>query len=186
MYDEIKHLKIYELNKERLCSWVEAEIIDLANDFGQNMDENMILHIGKRLRDTLLGSYRHWHVNEVHAIFQNGLSGGYGTFRKVTVQALLHFLKTAQNQTINNKSENTVEPKFDPQFTPVSEFLSWASCEMICLDYVDPEWDPVLEKRVSPLIAKKADDYHCAKRGKYLDSFRRKLKNEAQAAHKEI
>lgn len=182
--EDYQEKSISALTNEILEMFVLEEITGLVNDFGQNMESDMYLHIKRRVSGVLNTKYKSWKVGMVHAAFQNGLSGAYGVFNKVTVKALLHFLNQAQKQLINysaTKAEEESDRKNRETivFNDSSEFLAWASGKMICLEYVHPEWEPIMERAVSPKIKELAGEYLKAKKDGLLKSFEKRLRNEA-------
>lgn len=180
-----------DVSTTQINAWVEKEVTDLANDFGQNMADDMLKHTCQRLRDVLVTKYRRWYVGDVHAAFQTGLSGGYGAFHKVTIRALFHFLKSAQSQLTHNLvvqheiDSATKQPDVrtnDPRYnTAVCQLMSWASKNNIYLDFIDPAWnDTKLEetKDVSPKIKELAGEFMEAKEMDLLNVLRTRLRNE--------
>lgn len=181
-YDEISHRKISDVSETDVKMWIWDEITYLANDCGQNIDADMLQHIGRRLFEKLNTTYRSWYVGDIHAVFQMGLSGAYGTFRKVTVQSLFSFLKIAQSQRSNlmaQKAENEAKNRVTVIENNVSEFLAWASGKMICLEYTNPGYNAIAERRVSPQVMALADEYAQAKDFGVLHAFENRLRNEA-------
>jgi len=181
-YDEIRYSKISDISEVDIKVWILDEITSLASDCGQNIDNEMTLHIGRRLFEKLNTTYRSWYIGDIHAVFQMGLSGAYGTFRKVTVQSLFSFLKIAQAQRSNlmaQKAENEAKNRVTVVESTVSEFLAWASGKMICLEYTNPGYNPIAEKRVSPQVMALADEYAEAKDFGVLHAFENRLRNEA-------
>lgn len=190
-YEEIKHLRVSDLSETDRKIWVMDEITELTNDMGTSIDDEMLRHTSKRLLDKLNTAYRSWFVADVHAAFQQGLSGVYGSFRKVTVQAMFHFLKMAQNQMSNTKAmqaEN--ESDFKSRVTYVegitSEFLAWASGKMICLEFLSPGYEPLKHRRVSPEVEEMAEEYRQAKEMNVLESFANRLRNQMEAYNEKM
>lgn len=185
-YEKIKHLRVSELAESDLKVWMMDEITMLANDCGSSLPDDMVVHIYNRLKQKLTTTYRSWHIGTIHASFQTGLTGGYGVFRKVTVQALFHFLKMSQNQMAAQKAiaaeEESARSRRSEFATedPIAEFLIWATKHRICLRYLDPEHDPLLTRRVSEKIVGISEEYHQAKEMDLLDTLRRRLKDESE------
>jgi len=81
-------------------------------------------------------------VGTIHAVFQSGLNGGYGTAHRITVKTLFQWLGAAQKQLANVKSmqaeaenkrnEIDISIKYD---TPEIEFLSWATVNKIYFNF---------------------------------------------------
>ena len=190
MYEDIKATRIMEVSRLQIDSWVEHEVINLVNDFGQNMPDEMLKHTCTRLRDVLVTKYRRWYVGDVHAAFQTGLSGGYGAFHKVTIRSLFHFLKSAQSQLTHNlviqkeidsATKTTDVRTNDPRYnTAVCQLMSWATKNNINLDFIDPAWtDEKMEqtKSVSPKIKELGAEFLEAKEMDLLHSLRTRLRN---------
>ena len=190
-YEKIQHLRISEISEIDLKVWMMDEIYGLANDCGQTIADDMVIHIYKRLNEKLLTAYRSWHAGTIHAAFQVGLTGGYGAFRKVTVQALFQFLKNAQTQMAaqkvahaeaeseRSKNSNIVADSIE------TEFLIWATTNRICLGHVDPEHNPLHTKRVSAKILMLADEFEQAKEMGLLSSFKNRLIEEREKVYGE-
>lgn len=181
-YEEIKHLMISDLSEIDRKIWIMDEITELVNDFGTTIDNDLLLHTTKRLLDKLNTAYRSWYVADVHAAFQTGLSGAYGSFRKVTVQALFHFLKQAQNQMSASRAnaaelESITKNRVVQSDSIVTEFLIFATTRMICLEYAAPGYKPLEKKQVSPAIIELAKKYDEAKRAKKLHDFETGIRN---------
>jgi hypothetical protein len=192
-YEDIKHMRISDLNEDDFKIWIMDELTDLMNDCGQKIDNDMLIHSVRRLRGVLfLGKYRSWYVGDVHATFQVGLSGAYGMFTKVTVKSLLQFLNQAQRQLTNknvNKAEEESDRKnaaFSPRITFVSDFIIWATTNQICLEYLNPGYNPMVERKVSKEVEAMADDYHTAKDLGVLHSFKNRIKNDSMAYFEKI
>lgn len=176
-YEERKHLRISDVSANDLNMWILDEIVSLSNDFGNKLDNDEILHIGRRLYEKLTTAYRSWYVADVHAAFQTGLSGAYGSFRKVTVIALFQFLKMAQNQMSSAKALQAENEKHTDVFdkdkynTPVSEFLVWCRVTLdIDVNRLHPDYDPSVTRQISPVIAGLTNDYVNAKqRGRTVE-----------------
>ena len=100
MYKNIQEKSIGVLDQLTIDSWIEEEITSLANDFNQRLSDDILFHICKRLREILTTKYKSWSVGTVHAVFQTGLSGGYGKYQMISVKALFSWLSSAQNQMI--------------------------------------------------------------------------------------
>lgn len=185
MYEEIKHLKINEIDRIRLNAWVESEIVSLANDYDSKLDDVTLAHTCKRFRDVLVYQYGEWEAGTIHAVLQNGLSGVYGKFVKVNVQSLMIWLKAAQNQHISNMGLKSERENKDFQFSPVadtieSRFIIWATVNRISLHDLDPNHDPISTKQVSPVIIEKSKEFHQYEIERRLDVFKKLLKLELE------
>lgn len=186
MYDEIKHRKISDLPLSTVNTWIEKEVVDLVNDFGQNMPEQMLVHTCERLRDVLLKKYRSWAVGDVHAAFQTGLSGGYGSFMKVTVRALLHFLNQAQitlsgkmahikeaEARLNKQEYKNTDPRYN---TPDIQFISWLTQVGL---YIDCNfWNPFVIFSTPEEVKRMAQEYVNIKTNQHeLNLFKKRIKS---------
>jgi hypothetical protein len=183
MYKNIQEKKIDILDQLTMDTWIEEEIISLANDFDQRLSDDMLLHICKRLREVLITKYKSWSVGSVHAIFQTGLSGGYGKYQRISVKALFNWLSSAQNQLThlrcdNAEAESNRKNREIINDSPETEFLIWASTNKICLDHINPGFNPLKEKKVSPGIRELSQEYHEAKQMACLKAFKKRLINE--------
>lgn len=183
MYKDIQEKRIDVLDQLTINSWVEEEIQSLADDFNQRLEKDMGLHICRRLREVLTTKYKSWSVGTVHAVFQTGLSGGYGKYQKISVKVLFSWLSSAQNQLthlkiVNAEAESNRKNREIIQDSPETEFLIWATKNMICLDHIDPGYNPLKKKKVSPGIIKLSQEYHEAKEMDCLEALKNRLKNE--------
>ena len=183
MYKNIQEKSIGVLDQLTIDSWIEEEITSLANDFNQRLSDDILFHICKRLREILTTKYKSWSVGTVHAVFQTGLSGGYGKYQMISVKALFSWLSSAQNQMIHLKSANAEaesnrKNRAVVPDSPETEFIMWATRNMICLDHIDPGYDPLKEKKVSPGVRALSQEYHEAKEMDCLDALKMRLKNE--------
>jgi len=183
MYRKIQEKKIDILDNQTLNSWIEDEIISLANDFDQRLSDEILLHICKRLKNILTTKYKSWYVGTIHAVFQTGLNGGYGISHKISVKTIFQWLGAAQNNMANLKAdaaeaESQNKPKAIIPDSIETEFLIWASTNMLCLDHIDHGYDPLKEKKVSPGIRKLSEEYQMAKEMNLLDPLKNRLKNE--------
>ena len=183
MYKEIQEKRIDVLDRNTLNKWIEWEIISLANDYDQKIPNEILLHICTRLRDALTTKYKSWFVGTIHAVFQTGLNGGYGISHKISVKTLFYWLNAAQNNLANIKANAAeVESKNKKRDiipdSPETEFLIWATTNMICLDHIEPGYDPLRQKKVSSGIRQLSEEYQQAKEMNLLDPFKSRLKNE--------
>ena len=115
IYDQIKDTDIKNLDHERLQRWITEEIEQLADDYGQNIESEQVIHISKRLKGLFLDSkIRNWSVASIHAIFQNGLNGQYGKGGKITFYLLNTWIWTHdRNSRAENKSNGLPEAQYD-------------------------------------------------------------------------
>lgn len=184
-HEQFRATKISDISKIDIQTFIEEEIFDLWNDFGQKLDKEQISHICKRLFDVLSTKYRSWHVGTIHAVFQTGLNGGYGPAHKITVKTLFQWLGAAQKQLSNIKaSQAEAESERNRNQTividsPETDFLIWATKERICLTFLDPKHDPMKTKRVSAKITEMADEYQEAKEMDLLTPFKIRLKEQS-------
>lgn len=184
-HEQFRATKISDVSKTDVHTFIEEEIFDLWNDFGQKLDNEQITHICTRLYEVLSTKYRSWHVGTIHAVFQSGLNGGYGTAHKITVKTLFQWLGAAQKQLANVKSmQAEAESERNRNRTididsPETEFLIWATKNRICLTFVDPKHDPLKTKRVSPKIAAMVEEYQQAKEMDLLIPLKNRLKDKS-------
>jgi hypothetical protein len=182
-YEEIKATKISDLPELTVKKWIMDEISDLANDFGQKIDNETNIYIARRLYDVLTNRFRSWYVGDVHACFQTGLTGGYGKFSKVTVQTLLYFLKRAENNLIVQSVYSQESKKYDDRIQGEAEsrfgdFILWCTKNNIYADNVDPEWNVLETHLPSPKMVEICNEYHEAKEMDVLDSLKTRLKKQ--------
>lgn len=177
--------KLCDVPETDLKQWVIAEVTDLANDFGQKIDNEMVLHISRRLLSAFKTKFRSWYVGEIHAAFQNGMAGAYGTVHKVTVKNLFAILRGAQNQMAGKKAAAAEEESdrntanFNTKNEPLIEFITWATTNTICLEFAAPDWNPIKKQSVSPGVKALLPEYIKAKNSNTLQGFKRKLKDES-------
>ena len=112
IYDQIKDIDIKNLDHERLQRWITDEIEQLADDYGQNIDSEQVIHISKRLKGLFIDSkIKNWSVASIHSIFQNGINGIYGKSGKITFHLLNSWIWSYdRNSRSENKSNNDVLP----------------------------------------------------------------------------
>ena len=183
--EQYREVKICDLPEIDFKVWVMDEITSLINDCGQSINDDILEHTARRLYEKLKTVYRSWSVGDVHSVFQVGLSGGYGSFRRITVQALFIWLKVAQNQrgniqvaeTIsNNNSEKYSCVADNPKYgSPIIDFLIWATKNFI---YLGIEW-PEHQKHTPPKpLLDLSEKYHKVKKNpKQLYNFKQTLQN---------
>lgn len=180
---QYQEVKLKDFAKQDLQDFIEEEVVSLWNDFGQKMDEEQLKHIGSRLYEVFTTKYRSWAAGTIHASFQAGLNGAYGSSYKIHVKTLFHWLASAQKQMSHIKSiqaeqESERNKNFAPKDNTIeTEFIAWATGEMICLEYLDPTHDPMQTRRVSPKVTELAKQYQKVKNNETsLFNFRAKLR----------
>ena len=184
-HEQFRSTKLKDVSRADIHTFIEEEVFDLWNDFGQRLDNEQIEHICRRLYDVLSTKYLSWHIGTIHAVFQTGLNGGYGISHKITVKTLFSWLGSAQKQLINMKSMEAEDDSnrksrvdFDPD-DPTAQFIAWATSNWICLEFVDPDHVPMAAKKVSPKIQELVGEYIQAKEMGLLESFKNRLKDKS-------
>lgn len=181
MYETIKDQQITYLDRNQLNAWIETEVINLTNDFGQNMAPDLLVHTCKRLRDVLATKYKSWAVADVHAAFQLGMSGAYGVVHKVTVQRLFHWLKEATKLRVTHAVINSErQPRTAPDVLKVNgsdygSFLCFLTKNKIWVADLVPGWD-FSKKEVPPKLRDLSIEFAEAKEMDMLPAFRMRLR----------
>ncbi|MDH5524551.1 MAG: hypothetical protein OEY01_11245 [Desulfobulbaceae bacterium] len=182
MYEQIKDRPIRLLSETVLNEWISEEVIDLANDFGQTLADDLLKHICERLRGAMLTKYRSWAVGDIHAALQVGMSGAYGPVHKITVQRIFMWLKSAEKQrvlhTVVTSESNRKEPELLPEIssTDYGAFVLWCTHNKIWLDELAPGAD-LNRNNIEPL-RRYASEFATAKKSGKLYEFRYKLMNQ--------
>lgn len=184
-HEQYQSIRISDLSQTDVESFIEEEIFQLWNDFGQKVDVEQISHICRRLYGVLTTKYRSWYVGTIHAIFQSGLNGSFGVNHKVTVKTLFFWLNASQQQLTNIRADKAEEEsERNKNWKPFidsleTEFLVWATKNQICLNYVDPDHEPLVSKKVSPKIIELAQEYQQAKDMDLLIPFMHRIKDQS-------
>ena len=183
MYELIQDKKIESLQRNQLNEWIEMEVVNLANDFGQNMAADLVKHTCERLRGMLIAKYKSWAVGEVHAAFQMGVSGAYGTVHKITVQRLFSWLNSAQQQRAVRfafKNETHIHISNDlPKVTgkDYGSFICWLTRNKIYIDDLVPGIKIEKHTRNERLLAL-SKEFAEAKEMDLLPALKRRLYSE--------
>jgi len=183
MYNRIKDLLIRDLPDSDLKVWIMDELIELINDLGQKVDDDILTHTAARFLEILKQSYGFWIVADVHSALKLGLTEKYGKFYKVSVKSLLQFMAGANRDRMNRYAsqaeEENDEQRKDWHYyqNRTANFIAWASSNMICLDFLNPDWNPVKEKQVCPEIVEMSKKWQEAKESNKLERFKIELKN---------
>lgn len=182
--EEIRDRMLGDVSRADLNIWIMDEITGLSNDMGQRIDDEMLKHTAERLKGILLGKYRSWAVGEIHAAFQQGMSNS--TARKVTVQALMAWIRAAEKVRVTNTvyiSEN--EPRTSGELLRVDEydfgsFTLWCIKNEIWFSKLFPMCD-INSKEISNELRELYFEWKEAKQMDMLDALRRRLKTEVYA-----
>lgn len=105
---DISLTKFKDLADEEIKNWIQEQVYNLADDYGQKLDNEQGRHIASRLLYTLKNTkLKNWEPETIYRIFQLGLTGQYGKTTRITYQVLISWLWTHER---NTRSENKSYP----------------------------------------------------------------------------
>lgn len=134
LIDKISASKISDLSYDDVKLWLMEEIADLCADMGQKLDDEQKQHIPARMMLIFVDKYRNWEPGKIHAIFQRGITGAYGSkTTKLTVALLLSWI-TSEDKTL--RGENVQGFIMNDEKLPQSEIDRFSEIADRCLPFI--------------------------------------------------